>query len=221
MHEIQKHILKILSENSLARYADLKPKHVDGNLFTYHLKKLIKEGFISSKNGQYKLTLSGKRLVDKFSFKTLTERIQPKIVTILVIEKKKKFIFYKRKRTPFKDLVGLPYGKIHLEERLLEAAQRELLEKTGLSAKLSHQGDIYLTVHDETELVSHMLCHVFYGKNPTGILTSDSSAGECFWADPAILPQKDLMPGVPQILRLLKSSKSHFFEEYFLNTNET
>lgn len=220
MHEIQRHILKKLTLAKRARYADLKPKTVEGNLFTYHVRALMKERYLARDKGTYSLTLEGRRFADRVSFETFKERTQPKIVTLLVIEKAGKYLFYRRRRMPFMGQVGFPYGKIHLEERVAEAAERELIEKTGLTAALVHKGDVYLTVHDETELVSHMLCHVFYGRNPKGTLQSASSLGECFWGKLTEVPLRDRMPGVNQIVKLLKGGTSPFFAEYFLNTTE-
>ncbi len=220
MHEIERHVLKTLSLSVNARYRDIKPGRIEGNIFTYHLKKLANDGYITSKNDFYKLTPSGKRLVDKMSFTTLTERIQPKIVTILVIEKNERFVFYKRSHSPFKGLIGFPYGKIHMEEKLADAARRELSEKTGLTTSLKHRGDVYLLIHDEEELITHMLCHVFYGKDPKGMLESEMDKGECFWSNLQDVSQKELMPGVKQIMNLVKKSSDHFFAEYFLNVNE-
>lgn len=220
MHELQRHILKKLTVNKEARYSELKPASVESNLFAYHSKNLIKVGYISTKKGVYKLTAAGRQFVDRVSFETFKERIQPKIVTLLVLQDKGKYLLYKRRRSPFIDHVGFPYGKIHLEERLSEAADRELQEKTGLKAGLKHRGDVYITVHDETELISHMLCHVFSGTKITGELKNDSSIGECFWDEVENIPKTKLIPGVTQILKLLKNNKNLFFAEYFLNTSE-
>lgn len=252
MHEIRSQALKKLSisTSKSCAYSELKPAGIESNAFAYHLGSLVDEGLVArkpatrdaSKNGAhtYSLTAKGKRYVDTVSFESFKPRIQPKIVTLLVIEKKDSrgggagrgasYLLYKRRRAPFINHIGFPYGKIHLEERLYEAAERELLEKTGLKAKLAHRGDVYLTVHDETELVSHMLCHVFVGSNPTGDLQTDDQtrqSGECFWARIENIPPRELIPGVQQILKLLKGgsrsrggASSKFFAEFFLNTSD-
>jgi len=220
MHEIQKHIFKKLSLVKSARYAGLKPKTVDGNLFVYHLKKLIKEKYIVSENESYRLTPKGKNLVDRVSFEIFQERIQPKIVTLLVIENKGNYLLYRRKRSPFIGSIGFPYGKIHLEEHIAEAAERELKEKTGLSANLRHRGEVYLAVYDEAELITHMLCHIFTGKNPSGELKTDSPMGDVFWGKIEDMTSNKLIPGVKQIAKLLKKNRGQFFAEYFINANE-
>lgn len=221
MHEIQIHILKKLIFSKKAKYCELKPQTTEGNLFSYHLQSLTKKGYIKLTSSYYQLTAKGKQYADRISAETIHPRIQPKIVTLLVLKQKNKYLLYKRKRMPFIDHVGFPYGKIHLEERVQEAAQRELLEKTGLKAVLKHKGDVYITVHDETELISHMLCHVFVGSKITGELSKHNPAGECFWSRVEDQPKAKLIPGVLQIEKALVKNKSKFFfEEYFLNTSE-
>lgn len=217
MHEIQKHILKKLSSVDKARYGELKPRTVEGNQFVYHLRTLMRNGYVRNSGGVYSLASLGQQLVDRMSFKTFKERIQPKVVSIIALKDGNEYLFYKRNRLPFLGRVGFPYGKIHLEERILDAAHRELLEKTNLRATLKHRGVVYLTVHNETELVVHMLCHVFTGTDPEGELRSDTTFGGCFWSSMKDIPEKSLIPGVKQIIKHLERDKQFFFAEYFLN----
>lgn len=221
MHEIQKYILQKLSVSKKARYSELKQKNVDGNLFAYHLNCLKKLGYLTSKDKAYILTSTGKNFVDRMSFESFKERIQPKIVTTIILEHEGKYLLFKKKRAPFIDHICFPYGKIHLEERLQEAAERELKEKAGLTATLKHKGDVYLTIHDETELVSHMLCHIFYGNTFSGEIRTDYSGGECFWGTFDEIVSSKILPGARQMLGLVKKHKNeHFFKEFFLNTTD-
>lgn len=225
MHELQKDILKKLTLTKKAKYSELKPEKTEGNLFSYHLKNLVKDEMILLSDDVYSLTSKGKRYVDRISLATTNTRVQPKIVTLIVLKQKDKYLLYERKRMPFIHHIGFPYGKIHLEERILDAANRELTEKTGLSATLKHRGDVYITVHNEMDLISHMLCHVFTGTKITGEMKS----GECSWMNIADVPRNKLIPGVIQIQKLLEKYKGEakgrtsgglFFDEFFLNSSE-
>lgn len=239
MHEIRHHILKKLSQASRATYSDLRPMVVQSNAFAYHLKTLKEEGLLTEKLSKadnkkwYSLSSKGKLYVDKISFDITGERIQPKIVNLLVIQKgKNEYLFYTRKRTPFIDHIGFPYGKIHLEERIHDAALRELHEKTGLNIPLTHVGDTYIAVHDEDELVSHMLCHIFLGR----VLTDGQSKTKdkevlievkpgCFWSTLEAIPTSKRIPGVTEIEKLIRSlhpdKPQRFFEEFFLKIDNT
>lgn len=221
MHPIQRDILKVLSLNKEAKYSTLKGNKLEGNTFSYHLKSLLKDGYIKKKDIIYSLTPKGKLFVDKRSSKGFIERIQPKIITAIVLKNGNKYLLYKRKKEPFFNHIGLPHGKIHLEEKIKDAALRELEEKTGLKAKLRYRGHIYVTVHDETELVSSMLCHIFSGTQIEGDLHKEFSSGECFWSSIDEFKNNELLPGTKQILKLTKDNpNSIFFEEYFLNITD-
>lgn len=221
MHEIQQDILQKLSLSKKSRYSDLKRKNIDGNLFVYHLNSLKKQGYVELKDKVYTLTPKGKHFISRMSFETFKERIQPKIVTSIIIEQKGKYLLYKQKRAPFIDYISFPYGKIHLDEHLEDAAIRELKEKTGFTAKLKHKGDVYITVHDETELVTQTLHHVFLGKNASGDIRKNYPGGECFWGTFEDVDYKKILPGTKQMLELVKKNKtSHFFAQYFLNTSD-
>lgn len=182
MHPIKKQILRLLITNSSLLYSKLKPKEVESNLFVYHLKQLILEGLVKKRaDGKYELTLEGKIYTDKLSLKNFKPRIQPKIVTLIICQNnKKELLLYKRKRQPFLGKIGFPYGKIHLGEKIFQAALRELKEKTGLSAKLTFKGDVYLTTFSKGELLNQMFCHIFEAKNPEGELIKEPEIGNCF-----------------------------------------
>lgn len=239
MHEIRHHILKKLSQNPRATYSDLRPIVVQSNAFAYHLKTLKEEGLLTETVSKvdnkkwYSLSTKGKLYVDKISFDITGERIQPKIVNLLVIQKgKNEYLFYTRKRTPFIDHIGFPYGKIHLEERIHNAALRELHEKTGLNVPLRHVGDTYIAVHDEDELISHMLCHIFLGTvSTTGPMREKKEDAfievkpGCFWSTLEAIPASKRIPGVTEIEHLIRSlnpdKPERFFEEFFLTINSS
>jgi ADP-ribose pyrophosphatase YjhB (NUDIX family) len=221
MHEIQKEILQKLSLQKRARYSELKRKELDGNLFVYHLNSLKKKGIVTAKDKTYILTSEGKQLLSRISFSNLKERIQPKIVTTIIIKQNNKYLLYRQTRAPFIDYVSFPYGKIHLDESIKDAANRELYEKTGYTAKLQHRGDVYITLHDETEMVTQTLHHVFTGTKPVGEIQKEYPGGECFCGTFDNLDKKMILPGAEKMLKLVEKNKNnHFFAEFFLNITD-
>jgi ADP-ribose pyrophosphatase YjhB (NUDIX family) len=216
MHRLQKHILYNLTTNPSLAYSKLKPTAVEGNLFTYHLHCLIKEELILKQtDGKYALTTQGKRLSEGLSLKTMTFSFQPKMVTLIACQGKSgKWLLYRRKRQPMINLVGFPYGKLHLDEPIARAAQRELKEKTGLSAKLTHRGDGYITIYQDKQLASQVFFHLFTGNDPTGKLKPPDKAGEAFWCDLSNYPNLKLIPSMPDLMELINNkSRGRFFCE--------
>jgi 8-oxo-dGTP pyrophosphatase MutT (NUDIX family) len=216
MHRLQQHILQQLIMNQQLRYADIKPREVEGNLFMYHLRQLMKDGLVEkTATGRYQLTARGKLYSDRLSLKSLTPRVQPRIVTLMAVEGSDgRWLWYRRKRQPLIHRIGFPYGKIHIGESVQQAAARELKEKTGLEAELQHRGDGYATTYEGSEPVSEILFHLFYGSNPRGQLLERSTIGEPFWAHPEDLEADSVMSNALDLLQLTQSyDGKRFFAE--------
>jgi 8-oxo-dGTP pyrophosphatase MutT (NUDIX family) len=130
---------------------------VASNHVSYHVGKLIEQKILKKTGTGYRLTTVGKSLIDRMSLATFTERIQPKIVTLIVCTNATgDMLLYRRRKQPFLGKVGFPYGKIHMGERVADAAAREFQEKTGLTATMRYRGDVYTAVYDaHHELIVH------------------------------------------------------------------
>ena len=218
MHTIQRHILKILTTKTKARYKDLKPKEVAGNQFMYHLKAVMSDGYVAKAGAIYSLTIKGKMHADRVELETFLPRTQPKIVTMIYcINEKGETLLFRRLRSPLFNLIHLPYGKMHMGESVLEAAERELKEKAGLKAHLSHRGDIYVRVYDGSELLGHILHHIFSGKNPKGTILEKTLVGVPFWSKIEKITDEEYVGGFKEIIEIIsKNKKKFFFEEFDL-----
>jgi|CXWL01.1.fsa_nt_gi ADP-ribose pyrophosphatase YjhB (NUDIX family) len=217
MHIIQKHILKKLAESKMLRYGQIKPPQTEGNQFSYHLKTLIRRGYVVRKQNGYALTTKGVHHATEVTFEHFSVRVQPKVTTLIVCKNPKgEYLVYTRNREPFLNMEGFPYGKVHLGERVAVAAERELREKAGIKADLKQKGVMYLLVTDaQNEIVAHTLFHIFIGTNIRGDIVSESPIGKIRWLSEKELLKQNIMPGVPEVLRIAKSkSVSLVFEEY-------
>lgn len=217
MHIIQKHIMRRLSENTCLRYADIQPEGVEGNQFSYHLRSLEKQSFIKRCKDGYQLTPKGMVFTGSVSFETFQPRIQPKIVTLVVCKNPEgKYLVYKRNRQPFIGAYGFPYGKIHMGERIEQAAKRELGEKTGVTAKLVKKGVMYLLVKNrDGETIAHTLFHIFLGSDIAGDPLSRTEYGNIHLKTEKELLTESPMPGVPEVLKIAKSkAPGIIFEEH-------
>lgn len=180
----------------------------------YHLKKLIAQGLVKRIEKGYVLTAHGNRYVDTLSMASFQPRFQPKIVTLIILRNRKgEYLLFERRRQPFHGLLGFPYGKVHFGESIIQAAHRELKEKTGLSARLAHRGEVYLTIYNESrELMAHMLCHVFLGDQPKGIFRENSS-GACTWGKAEMSNHKRWIPGFLDLFKLATGKAKNVFAE--------
>lgn len=216
MHHIQKHILSVLTKHETVRFARLRPPRTDSNLFSYHLKSLLKEKLVDKTSAGYTLSSKGLALVDRLSMSNLEPRLQPKIITMAVIfNSRGDVLAQKRKKQPFIDTITLPSGKLHMEdESILAAACREVKEKTGLKiCDLKHVGDFYIKVKRDTELVSSVLAHIFLSK----LSSSPNLPAGTEWLSLSELKARPLAPAIEKIIESVASNATGIFQEININ----
>jgi 8-oxo-dGTP pyrophosphatase MutT (NUDIX family) len=211
-HTIQKHIMAYLMDHETARFRDMRPPKTDTNLYSYHLKLLLKQGFVVKTDDGYRLGMRGAVYVDRVSSATVKLRPQPKIITMLVIQNDEgQVLLFKKKRQPFIGLWTLPYGKVHNGDiSVRDAALREIDEKlNGLSVpNLKHIGDSYLHVTYEGSVALSTLVHIFYGTTVDTLRD-----GTHHWVEPLDIRDAESAPGIVEVVQFALISKTYFFEE--------
>lgn len=218
-HHIQKHIIDVLMYSRIARFKDLRPPKVDTNLFTYHLKGLVKSGVVDKIESGYTLSTAGLSYVDRVSTEKKTIRTQPKIISMLVIQNGEgDILLQKRTKQPYIDTWTLPYGKLHVEDKSVkEAAQREAFEKLGLeNPDLEHAGDCYIRVWKGETLLSTTLAHVFRAYRDYDVRRED-----LVWARPHKLGAYELSPAVEEIMTRTFFKDPFYFEEFDVQLGDT
>lgn len=212
-HHIQKHIIKVLYRQRVARFRDLRSPSADTNLFSYHLKLLVRAGYVDKVEGGYMLGSKGLLYVDRVSESNMSVRTQPKIITMLVVQNPNgDVLLQKRMKQPYIDTWTLPYGKLHIDDSTIAAAaQRETFEKLGLENQpVEHAGDCYIRVKNcSGNTISTTLAHVFRFESDA-VQQSETIQ----WARPHKLSQYDLAPAVEQIVARTFFRDPYFFEEY-------
>lgn len=221
MHPIRQDILRKLILKSKMRFGRLKPEEVESNHFIYYLKQLIAEGLVIKDGEFYALSEEGKRLASIVSLDTLTPRLQPKIMTAQVLYSGSKVLIHRRTREPYIGCISLVNGKMHYGESVAESAERELKEKTGLTADMKHVGMVYLSYNEQGESVNHLLSHIFVGYDHKGELTSTEHSDPLWVEDDKVSELGSVLPGTIEILSLIKNSKDpFFFAEYEFDVSE-
>lgn len=229
LHYIQRRILKDLLFSDKLKYSDIKPLNMEGSQFTFHLNKLVKEGLVVKDDNFYSLTPEGKGLTNAFDFDSTSPRRQAKHSVVFCAFREQKgelqTLVYTRKKNPFYNYQGYPTGKIMFGESVIEAAERELFEETGLSgnAKLiaiRHYRVYYPTNEDLVEDKVMYICKVF---DPIGELNGNNE-GEFLWSDVDNVKSviKNPLPEFKEIFDLVSvdqgevtfEEKNHYPEEF-------
>lgn len=198
-------------------YAQMRPKGVESNHFAYHLEQLLKAGLVTKTDRKYMLTAEGMALADRVSHQDMLVRKQAHIVTtICVTNDAGQTVLFEHAFHPYLGLMGFPQGRVHYDEHIAEAAQRELFEKTGLDdVDLTMRGTAYIHATKDGVDISKLMTYVFTGViEGTPALTSvDKQKGVSVWGDAASLEDKRCMPGLKQIQELLEANQDLFFAE--------
>ncbi|MDR1032818.1 MAG: NUDIX hydrolase [Candidatus Nomurabacteria bacterium] len=214
-HHIEKYIIKVLAYAPSARFSQMRPPRTDSNLYSYHLNKLLKLRYIVKKDREYSLSPKGLEYADRLSMRFMKPVLQPKITTgVLVKNEFNEIILIKRGKQPFLNRWSLPLGKTYIDDRSVSrAAERELLEKTGVLARdLKHVGDCYVRVSVDGYQISNIFAHIFYIEvRKADIELSEASS----WVRPDNFDPAKAVPGAREIVDLALHHRGHFFKELY------
>lgn len=237
-HHIQRDIIAVLLTHEVATFSELRPRKVDSNLFSYHLKLLLRQDFIAKTEKGYTLSRKGLVYADRVSSDKMRLRTQPKIITMLLVQNGDgKVLLQARTKQPYINTWTLPYGKLHIDdESVVMAARREATEKLRYDPrKVRHVGDCYIVVahagykkmtHDHAGALAHddvvgisrqpelaietrTLAHIVRFETDA-IVPSDTLQ----WVDPLELHRRRLAPAVDQIVARAFFNDAFFFEEF-------
>lgn len=144
-HEAQVAILRHLLFVAGAGFAEIqKSTGLSSDHFNFHIKKLIAEGYVDKSAGAYGLSNKGKEYANRMDTDENAIEKQPKVSIAITLERKGKngepeFLVQQRKKNPYYDFWGRVGGKMRWGETIIEAANRELKEETGLEADLEYK----------------------------------------------------------------------------------
>lgn len=237
-HKIGQDILTHLATHQYGRFSDMRPPKVDTNLFTYHLKLLLKAGYITKDATNYTLSSKGQVYIDRHIPVGETVRTQPKIITMLLIQDGYgKMLVQQRTKQPYINTWTLPYGTMLIEdESVLACGARIAADKLNfVPANLRHTGDCYITVgHMATiaarpieagTLIDGDILHlnteeVFQTESRTLVHlvrfeTDDLAASDTTkWIEPLDITKMGAAPAVEQIIARAFFGDDFFFEEF-------
>lgn len=213
VHILQKAIIDQLRKYDTQRYSELHPKHIESSHFKYHLSELLKQGVVEQRErGIYALSTKGISFADRLSEHRINPHAMPKLITYTLLFDDVYYYLFKKANEPYRNLLNLIGGKIHVGETPMQASIRELQEKaslTNISPKLLGVTDIQIM--SSGSLLTHATAYIFSAclvtqpNNLTAIPKSSLQA------------QDGLAPDTKEIIRIIESSDSPFIHELQFN----
>lgn len=192
IHDAQVSILRELLFHPSAGFATLqRPTGLSSDHFNFHISRLVELGLVAkkpAKKSEYHLTQLGKEYANRLDTDNNTVERQPKTAVILAIERPGKdggaeFVFQERLKNPYYGFWGLPTGKVRWGETILQTAERELMEETGLTADFRIAGVYHEQVLSEEsgDMLEDKIFFVAHGTNPKGSLLKAFEGGANAW----------------------------------------
>lgn len=189
-HVAQMHIMRMLLIGKTASFSELtKATKLTSDHANFHIKKLVAAGMVEhipKTYGEYQLTYKGKEFANRMDTDELVIEKQPKLVVDIGIERDDgKFLFQERRKQPYYGYWGFPTGKIRWGETILEAAARELVEETGLTADLRSIGVHHKMDYDSDGVfLEDKYLVLIHGTNPKGTLVVENETHINHWLSP-------------------------------------
>jgi len=184
---IQIQILSKLMVSEYLSYSEARPDDIENDLYKYHLKFLIDKGYIQKTDQGYTLTELGKSFCHNITPSGIRqEKFHVCVMNIVQreIDGKTMFLLQKRTKHPFMGDVSFVTGKIIPGEKIIDAANRKLLEETGLSAKFKEIGLVREIDKSDTGIIDRDQWYVVCIANSVkGDLLEKTQWGENFWAE--------------------------------------
>lgn len=229
MHETQMTIIRYLLFMQQAGFADLqKAAGLTSDHVTFHIHKLITMGYIDKDGAQYILTPQGKGYADRMDTDENIIEKQPKVTVVITLERRneqgeREFLFQQRKKSPYYDFWGRVGGKVRWGESIIEAAQRELKEETGLEADIEYQLLYHKRDFDKTSggLLDDKIFLCVHGMNHRGELKEEFDAGVNKWMTMEELHrQEKWFTNVDEFTELLEAGETFIEREHYYDKSE-
>jgi ADP-ribose pyrophosphatase YjhB (NUDIX family) len=228
-HKAQVAILRHLLFVPSAGFADLqKTTELSSDHFNFHVKKLIDEAYVEKLEKAYKLTNKGKEYANRMDTDENEIEKQPKISVAITLERvgengEREFLFQQRKKNPYYDFWGRAGGKVRWGESIIEAANRELEEETGLTADFEYRLLYHKRDFDKKSgrLLEDKVFLCVYATEYTGKLIREFEGGVNKWMTVAefhVQPKR--FTSVDEFLELLDHGETFAEREFYYDESE-
>ena len=215
-HHIQKKVINSLVETESARYSELKPDNVEGNVFAYHLQNLVKQDLIlKNSDGSYSLTSTGKLFGINGSLKNKDLLKQAHSIILLCIREGDSWLLRKRLVQPMYGKLGFMHGESLAGESINESAKRILDYRCGLNGEFSIKGSGFICIKEKGQLVAYSNFTLIEVDNISGKLIKEDSHGQNIWYENPEFESEEMIPSMFDIVNELKKPGMFFLDKSY------
>lgn len=223
IHPIQIKILRVLLFKKEAKFSELNLSKITNDHFSFHVKKLLELELIEKLiNGKYTLTKKGKEFANRLDTERKQIERQGKVaICILCVKYDKgetKYLVSQRLKQPYYGFYGFVTGKVGWGETVLETAECELREETGLKAKLKLAGiEHKIDYSKQGKLLEDKYFFVVKGEKTEGKLIKKFKGGKNFWfTEKEILALPNIFDDMKNLIKILNNNSMSFLENKFI-----
>lgn len=217
-HHIQRTIVYTLAFSDGMRFSELKPDELENKAFDYHLKKVIRAGFVEKgSDGSYRLTSEGKR-VGKGALKQQTRMINRAYSTLLLAIRRSEdgaWLMMRRKVQPLIGLAGFMNASPVAECDIVDTAAQVCQEQTGLTGCFVVQGHGYFRTYTSGSLESFIHFTLLVCNDIQGALRQNSSLAEYYWDTDPDWSAPDMLPSTQTLHKMLAAPQGSFVDQTF------
>ncbi len=214
-HHIQAKIFAKLRYNTELRYKDLKDPELEPSQFMYHMKELIRQKIVTkTPEGTYRLTGHGSELAQHFSSEAQNIRLGVLCYSLVFLRSDKgRWLVSTRRKHPHIHKYACISGKVHTEETLEQAAERELAQFTGgvITTQLVYKGSASVMV-ETPEYTTHIYGPVWFGDNVPEAEVPDVPHATSEWVDWKTLPYEKFIPGWKEIVEMIEKGSNQLLD---------
>lgn len=219
-HHLQSEIFARLRTAKSLRYSELRDPAMESSLFMYHLNELIRQKLVEKVGrGEYALAPAGVMLAQTFSGETGKPRQGVLGYTLLFMRSDRgKWFVLERTKHPYVGMYACISGKLHMNETLSEAVQRELADFTnGQLSNVTPDYRGYASVMiQKGEQLTHIAGPVWFADNVPEIELQPVRHGNAHWMDWEQQPYERFIPGWKEIVQMIEQGKPSHLDLAFV-----